>query len=201
MTGNQPTPTDQKKQLRLRLRQLRRSLTPAQQQRAAAALAQHLSQHLWFRRAKHIAFYLPNDGEIDPTPLLELALAQGKHCYLPVVMAGGKLQFRALEAGTRLTINKYKIVEPAVGARVRPTWLLDLILLPLVGFDLQGNRLGMGGGYYDRTLAKVKGKPTPSQRRIGLAHQCQQLGSLDGDCWDIPLAAIATDKAIRLISN
>ncbi|MDN3637439.1 5-formyltetrahydrofolate cyclo-ligase [Simiduia curdlanivorans] len=201
MTINPATGTDQKKQLRLRLRQLRRSLTPAQQQRAAASLAQHLSQHLWFRQAKHIAFYLPNDGEIDPTPLLELALAQGKHCYLPVVMSGGKLQFRALEVGTRLTINKYNIIEPDLGARVRPVWLLNLILLPLVGFDLHGNRLGMGGGYYDRTLAAVKGRPTPSRRRVGLAHQCQRLASLDGDCWDIPLAAIATDKAFRLIGN
>ncbi|BFM13163.1 5-formyltetrahydrofolate cyclo-ligase [Simiduia litorea] len=201
MINNQTTPSDRKKQLRQQLRQLRRSLTPAQQKRAAACLAQHISQHLWFRQAKHIAFYLPSDGEIDPAPLLALALALGKKCYLPVVLPSGKLQFRTIKAGTRLTLNKYHIVEPALGARARPAWLLDLILLPLVGFDLRGNRLGMGGGYYDRTLATVQGRPKPCRRRIGLAHQCQQVTALHGDSWDIPLAAIATDKALRLIGN
>lgn len=192
---------DAKKQLRQQLRQARRALSQVQQQRAAARLAQRLSQHLWFKQAHHIGFYLANDGEIDPTPLLNIARALGKQCYLPVVLNGGKMQFRAIQPGTRLTLNQYNIVEPGLGARYRPAWLLDLVLVPLVGFDLQGHRLGMGGGYYDRAFASIQGKPRPSRRRIGLAHECQKLTTLAVDSWDIPLAAIATDQRFSTIGS
>ena len=71
--------------LRRQLRQARRSLSPLQQQRAARALYRQLAQHPLFRRARHIAFYLPNDGEIDPRLLLREAQRRGKIAYLPVL--------------------------------------------------------------------------------------------------------------------
>lgn len=189
----------QRQALRRQLRAKRRALSPAQQRQAALQLAQHLHRHLWFARARHIAFYLPADGELDPRPLLNLALAAGKHCYLPVVKANGELIFRRYQPGTPLTINRFGIAEPNACARLRPAWLMQLTLMPLVGFDLCGTRLGMGGGFYDRTFATRPGRPRALGKRIGLAHSCQQAPKLPLASWDIPLHAIATESRLYLI--
>lgn len=143
-------------QLRRLLRNARRALTPAQQSQAAAGLYRQLAQHPLFRRARHIALYLPNDGEIDPRLLLREAHKRGKHVYLPVLHAWPRTRmvFQRFEPGERLRPNRFRIPEPVVERkRQRPIWALDLILLPLVGFDEVGGRLGMGGGFYDRSLA------------------------------------------------
>lgn len=189
----------QRQQLRSQMRARRRALSAAQQMRAAQSLATHLSQHLWFRQAKHIAFYLPNDGEIDPRPLLNLGLALGKACYLPVITPQQQLIFRRTDGHSALVTNRYGIAEPAQGAPFRPHWLLDLVLLPLVAFDNAGNRLGMGGGYYDRTFATRPHRPHPMGRRLGLAHSCQRVGCLASASWDIPLHAIATESGTQSI--
>ncbi|UTA48433.1 5-formyltetrahydrofolate cyclo-ligase [Simiduia sp. 21SJ11W-1] len=178
--------------IRRLLRARRRALSSVEQQRAAVQLATHLAGHLWFKQAQHIAFYLPNDGEIDPTPLMQLALAQAKRCYLPVVTGRGLLQFKRYLPGQRLKRNRYGIAEPRPGAPVRPAWLIDLTLLPLVGYNHQGHRLGMGGGYYDRTFGNT-GLPRAIGRRLGLAHSCQLWPALTAEHWDIPLHAIATE--------
>ncbi|HBP2722431.1 TPA: 5-formyltetrahydrofolate cyclo-ligase, partial [Pseudomonas aeruginosa] len=97
--------------------------------------------------------------------------------------------------GERWTRNRFRISEPLADAgRQRKAWALDLVLLPLVGFDEQGGRLGMGGGFYDRSLAylarrKNGHKPT----LIGLAHECQKVDRLALASWDIPLAGTVTD--------
>lgn len=182
--------------LRQQLRARRNALSPQQQQRAAQQLTQQLSRHLWFKQAQHIGFYLPSDGEIDPCPLLRLALALGKSCYLPVILAKNRLQFRRVTTHTPLIKNRFGIGEPPAGTQIRPNWLLDLVFMPLVGFDLHGNRLGMGGGYYDRSFSHSTSQPHPVGRRVGLAHSCQQVTSLIPAHWDVPLAAIATEQKI-----
>lgn len=193
--------TDERQQLRSQMRARRRALSAAAQTRAGIALATHLSQHLWFRQAHHIAFYLPNDGEIDTRPLLQLSWALGKQCYLPVVTDRRQLHFRQVREHTRLVNNRYGIAEPPQGAPYRPHWLLNLILLPLVAFDPTGNRLGMGGGYYDRTFASHPHRPRPSGRRLGLAHSCQRVSALTRAHWDIPLHAIATESKLLPVSR
>ncbi|CAI3810643.1 5-formyltetrahydrofolate cyclo-ligase [Pseudomonas sp. MM223] len=100
--------------------------------------------------------YLPNDGEIDPRLLLREAQRRGKRTYLPVLHAWPRTRmvFQRFEQGEKLKPNRFRIPEPVTDRkRQRPIWALDLILLPLVGFDEVGGRLGMGGGFYDRSLA------------------------------------------------
>ncbi|AFU99966.1 5-formyltetrahydrofolate cyclo-ligase [Simiduia agarivorans] len=189
----------QRQSLRRELRARRRALPQRQQKSAALALAEHLHKHLWFARAKHVAFYLPADGELDPRPLLNLALAAGKHCYLPVVQKNGRLHFRRYRPGTMLRANRFGIPEPTASAPQRQPWLLQLVLLPLVGFDLCGGRLGMGGGYYDRTFCHRPGHPRPQGKRIGLAHSCQQVVRLPVASWDVPLHAIATEARLHAV--
>ncbi|SDH05822.1 5-formyltetrahydrofolate cyclo-ligase [Pseudomonas benzenivorans] len=185
-------------QLRRLLRQTRSALDAPTQRRAAQGLYRQLIHHPCFRRARHIALYLPNDGEIDPRPLLRAAQRRGKATYLPVLSdwPRSKMVFQRVRSQEKMVPNRFRIPEPRKNrAQQRKIWTLDLILLPLVGFDRHGGRLGMGGGFYDRSLGyremrKNWHKPT----LLGLAHECQQVDRLAMASWDVPLAATVTDK-------
>lgn len=182
---------------RRELRRRRRHLSAAQQRRASAQLARVLRRRLEFRRARRLAFYLASDGEIDPAPLLALARAAGKVCYLPVLhpLGHNRLHFARYRPGQRLARNRYGIPEPRLQTRPgTPAWALDIVFLPLVGFDRHGHRLGMGGGFYDRTLAFKRHRHAPRPLLIGLAHSLQELGTIAAQPWDVTLDAIATER-------
>ncbi|CRL97788.1 MULTISPECIES: 5-formyltetrahydrofolate cyclo-ligase [Pseudomonas] len=185
-------------QLRRMLRKARRALTPSEQRQAAQGLYRQLAQHPLFRRAKHISLYLPTDGEIDPRLLLRAAQRRGKATYLPVLSAWPrtKMVFQRVRPGETLRPNRFRILEPRVNARrQRKVWALDLVLLPLVGFDDVGGRLGMGGGFYDRSLAYLaRRKHWRKPTLLGLAHECQKVDRLAQASWDVPLAGTVTDR-------
>lgn len=186
-------------QLRRKLRAQRRALSRQAQKQAALGLYKQLAQHPLFRRAQHIALYLPNDGEIDPRPLLRAAQQRGKATYLPVLSPWprSKMVFQRIRAGDPLLKNRFGIYEPRRNCKTqRKVWTLDLMLLPLVGFDRHGARLGMGGGFYDRSLAyRSMRKNWHNPTLLGLAHECQQVDRLAMASWDVPLQATVTDKA------
>ena len=189
--------------LRRQLRAARRALSPLEQHQASQRLWRQLAQHPLFRRARHIAFYLANDGEIDPAILLEHAQRLGKHCYLPVITGwpADRMHFQRLVPGQRWITNRFGIREPLVDPdlQARP-WRLDLVLMPLVGFDEAGNRLGMGGGFYDRTFAYRRRRQCwAGPRLLGLAHHCQKVAQLPTASWDIPLDGIVSDQQIILL--
>lgn len=191
-----------RQQLRQDIRRKRRALTRTQQLRAAKRLHAQLCRRPDFIRARHIALYLPNDGEIDPRPLLESCWKMGKKTYLPVLhpILHNRLWFVPFDRQTKLVRNIYKIEEPPIiKAPRRPPWALDLVLLPLVAFDADGNRMGMGGGYYDRTFSfKSRRQSIPGPKLIGLAHELQRVERLPVENWDIPLAGIISDQASYL---
>ena len=184
--------------LRRKLRHARRQLTPAQQRLAARRLYRQLAQHPRFRRARHIALYLPNDGEIDPRLLLQAAQRRGKATYLPVLnpWPRTRMVFQRIKPGERLRRNRFGIFEPVIRtARQRRVWALDLLLMPLVGFDGNGGRLGMGGGFYDRSLAyRAMRKKSHKPTLLGLAHECQRVDRLPLESWDVALQATVTDQ-------
>ncbi|MGY2289311.1 5-formyltetrahydrofolate cyclo-ligase [Pseudomonas sp. SDO528_S397] len=184
-------------QLRRMLRKARRALTPAEQRQAAKGLYRQLAQHPLFRRARHISLYLPTDGEIDPRLLLREAQRRGKATYLPVLSAWPrtKMVFQRIRPGEALIPNRFRILEPRVNvSRQRKVWALDLVLLPLVGFDDEGGRLGMGGGFYDRSLAYLaRRKHWHKPTLLGLAHECQKVARLAQASWDVPLQGTVTD--------
>ena len=186
-------------QLRRMLRKARRALTPSQQRQAARGLYKQLAQQPLFRRARHISLYLPTDGEIDPRLLLRAAQRRGKATYLPVLSAWPrtKMVFQRIRPGEKLKPNRFRILEPRANlARQRKIWALDLVLLPLVGFDDVGGRLGMGGGFYDRSLAYLaRRKDWRKPTLLGLAHECQKVERLAQASWDVPLQGTVTDKA------
>lgn len=179
---------------RRELRGRRRALSVQAQRVAARKLAQRLRTLPALKSARHVALYWPNDGEIDPRLLQRLKLRH-QHIYLPVLHAcpANTLRFVRWGRGERLAKNRFGIPEPHP-AHSRPARAMDVILLPLVGFDAQGNRLGMGGGFYDRTLAFLRRVPRPFPLLVGVAHACQQVDLLETAPWDVPLALIVTDK-------
>ncbi|PSW04682.1 5-formyltetrahydrofolate cyclo-ligase [Photobacterium lipolyticum] len=187
-------PSSSRQHIRQHIRLRRRGLSPLQQQHAAHDLLILFQQVASVIDAHHIALYLSNDGEIDTQPLIDWLWRHGKSVYLPVLhpFSKGQLLFLHYTPDTRMTLNKYQIQEPVLDIRlVKPVNELDLICTPLVAFDSTGQRLGMGGGYYDRTLNRwhhEKQGPRP----LGLAHDCQQVENLPFEAWDVPLPEIIT---------
>jgi 5-formyltetrahydrofolate cyclo-ligase len=185
-------------EIRNTIRSKRRALTTAQQQAAGENLAALISQQNFFLRAKRIGIYLANDGEIDPSLLMGIALNAKKDCYLPIIhpLQFNRLYFGQYREGDQLKSNRFGILEPQFNsATIVPLWTLDLILLPLVAFDRSGSRIGMGGGFYDRTLAACANQPR-RPNLIGLAHGCQEVENISQQSWDIPLDQIITDREI-----
>ena len=180
-----------KAQLRNELRQRRQALGPAEQLAAAKAAAAFILQLPDWPGARRIALYLAADGEIDTGELAQLARSQDKQLFLPVIERDNHLSFAAWLPGSHLAANRYGIPEPSGDAKRCATNTLDIIFLPLVGWDLHGGRLGMGGGFYDRTLAGTSGPVL-----VGLAHGNQQVDRIPREDWDIPLDFIATDTAL-----
>ncbi|WP_331352782.1 5-formyltetrahydrofolate cyclo-ligase [Cellvibrio sp. UBA7671] len=190
-----------KKQLRNELRARRHALNPTQQLQASMFLLRHLMKLPQFMRARNVALYMANDGEIDPEPIIRQLWKMEKHCFLPVLRPDKRkdLWFVEYTPDAPLTKNRFGIPEPDFRSQHRMSaQLLDVVLMPLVGFDRTGARLGMGGGFYDATFAFKQKKLTGKPVLIGLAHACQQVDALATDTWDIPLFAIATDKEIIL---
>ena len=179
--------------LRDSLRQARQALTPKLQNQANQAVCDLLQQQDFFRAAEHIAFYQAFDGEIDPRPLLDLALSQGKHCYLPIIAAGNPdmLSFAPFDKNTILVKNNWGIPEPPQPNELVPPTHFDLVLVPLVGFDQNCFRLGMGKGFYDRTFGFRRRRHSP--RLIGVAHECQRVPALEAQDWDIRMDRIVSD--------
>jgi 5-formyltetrahydrofolate cyclo-ligase len=180
------------------IRTKRQQLAAQVQQQASLELVKQCTQLVELQHAQHIAIYLSSDGELDTKPLIEQLWHQSKSVYLPVIhpFSAGQLLFLHYQHDTELVLNRYRIAEPKLQKDlIIPTTQLDLIFTPLVAFDNQGQRLGMGGGYYDRTLSGwfnsgLGAKP------IGLAHDCQQVETLPSEVWDIPLPKIVTPSKI-----
>jgi len=191
-------------ELRRTIRIQRRATTPEQRHRASHAVVDSISSSRLFKRSRHIALYLANDGELDPSLLAEYAHQHGKRLYLPVLspVRQNRLQFAPYHPNTLLAENRFGIPEPVVSQRqMIPPRALDLVLAPLVAFDNSGNRLGMGGGFYDRTFAFLHHRRHwQKPRLLGIAYEFQRVALLPHQQWDVPLSGIATEAGIEYFS-
>ena len=188
----------EKSGLRDTLRRRRRAVDAETRRRAAADLAALIAELPAARDASRVALYLATDGEMDAGGVLDWALACGKKCYVPIVGDDRELQFAAVTAETVFRDNRFGIAEPVIDddESLINARELDLVLLPLVGFDGDGNRLGMGGGFYDATFAYKKDDRAAAPKLVGLAFELQRVEKIAADGWDIPINAVATEKRI-----
>ncbi len=186
------------REIRRLCRARRRALGPRiQKQHAELALKRLLNSGL-ILKAERIALYLAADGELDPERIADRLASGPQQLFLPVLhpAPGSGMWFLPWRPGEPLLKNRFGIPEPPIrNHRPTPPWALDLILLPLVAFDDRGNRLGMGGGFYDRTLACTRNPGhLPRPLLFGLAHECQRVERLATNPWDIPLDGVLTES-------
>lgn len=194
MPDTQAERPDERQSLRQLIRQRRKSLSQAEQQEAAQQLVLRFQEHPEILAASRIALYLANDGELNPLPAIHWLWAQHKEVFLPILhpFTPGHLLFQRYTATSPMTRNRFGIPEPELDMlQVVPHSALDLICTPLVAFDAAGNRLGMGGGYYDRTLTSWH-EHRLGPKPLGLAHDCQQVEAVPKEQWDVPLPQIIT---------
>jgi len=182
-----------KNQIRKKLRAQRALLTLEERTTAAEKITTQLKNMPFFKNALSIALYMPLHGEVETAFIRKLAYEKGKHCYLPR-LTPPFLQFHATLPKTPLFPNQWGILEPPTNTLSLAAQKLDLVLLPLVAFDEKGNRLGMGGGYYDQTFAFKKNQASPLL--VGLAYAFQQVNCVPHNELDVYLDAIITENQI-----
>lgn len=186
--------------LRRELRQRRALLRPGERLAAADAVARHLGERAELREPGYVGGYWAVNGEL-PLHAVQMRLAPGQVWCLPVVQADGGLAFAPWRAGDALEANRYGIPEPVLApASLLAPGAMQLVLLPLLGFDRQGHRLGMGGGYYDRAFAFRRERPAPPLL-VGVGYACQELPGLDPQDWDVGLDAVVTEHGFLPIGR
>ncbi len=190
--------TDSRNKRRASLREARQELSQEQQETASVALFTLVGSQDFFRVAQRIAFYQATDGEIAPRRLLDLALSEGKSCFLPVIAQDNPefVSFSPYDASTELVPNKWGIDEPPAPEVLVPATNFDVVFVPLTGFSKDGFRLGMGKGFYDRSFSFKIFNRRSSPLLVGLAHECQLIDSFPVESWDVRLDAVCTDKKI-----
>lgn len=186
--------SETRRALRRLLRDRRRAVPAPAAARAARRATRQLLRSPQFRRAQHIALFLSADGELPTDPFAAAARAHGKCLYLPVVHRDGRLAFRRWHRRGPLRNNRFGIAEPARAPR-RAAGQLDLVLVPLVAFDACGGRLGMGGGFYDRTFA-FRRRRIRRPWLVGWAYEFQRLAAVPIAPWDVTLDAVATERRL-----
>jgi 5-formyltetrahydrofolate cyclo-ligase len=183
--------------LRAQLRAKRKSVSPEQRSLAARRVAKNVDRAFRLRAGHRIAIYASLLEELDTAPLIELARRRGCRIFLPRInRRTGHLRFFESLAGCRETVNHLGIVEPHGTETLSARWL-DLVLMPLVGFDARGMRLGMGGGFYDRTFAfRNIHTAWRRPRLVGVAYSFQQLPSITQAAHDVRLDAVVTEEGV-----
>jgi 5-formyltetrahydrofolate cyclo-ligase len=183
--------------LRRELRARRRAIQGTARRQAARQLARQVDAARLLRPGRRVGLYLATSEEIDTTPLLNLARVRGCHIVLPriVSLRHDRMRFHDWAGAARR--GAFGIREPS-GGRMRAARELDVVFLPLVGFDSHGNRIGMGRGFYDRHFAhRLRMVRYRRPLLVGLAYDVQQVVALVRAAHDVPLDAIVTQSSIR----
>ncbi|HWY24635.1 MAG TPA: 5-formyltetrahydrofolate cyclo-ligase [Nevskia sp.] len=184
-----------KTELRLSLRRMRVAIPGPQRRRSARQAARQLLHWRSLNRARDIAVYLSVRSELSTAPLIALLLRRGHRLWAPVTGAGQRMRFAPLRTHSCLRRGALGLPQVTHTRPLRSARSLDLILLPLLGFDARGRRLGNGGGYYDRALAAVRNVRRPLL--VGYAYAAQEIAAVPAEPWDVRLDAAVTERGRR----
>jgi 5-formyltetrahydrofolate cyclo-ligase len=184
-----------KRELRKILRQRRLGIGKSQRKHCERRIACQLLRRRRVRRARNIAVYLSMGSELATTILIARLLRQGRTLWAPLASRTPRLRFVPLRQDSKLRRGPFGLRQPACTRPCRDPRRMDLILLPLLGFDAQGHRLGNGGGYYDRALATQRlGRQA---LLLGYAYAAQELPAIPADPWDVRLDAVITEQGLQ----
>ncbi|TDJ43609.1 MAG: 5-formyltetrahydrofolate cyclo-ligase [Gammaproteobacteria bacterium] len=181
--------------LRTQLKARRALLSDQYIETASQKFSDNFWQMQFTKRAQRIAVYMPTRGEIDCQPIIDMAWMRKKRIFAPI-LRGKQINFAPLNPDSKLVLNRYNILEPVYSkcSLIKPRQL-DIVIVPLLAFDSNLNRLGMGGGYYDRSFAFSKTNlHWRHPRLVGAAYSFQHVDSLQPTSWDVPLHCVITEK-------
>lgn len=185
---------DARRRLRQQLQTRRRALTPAQINNRSTHICKRLRPLI--AHSSSVAGYLAVGAEVQINSVAQELLEDQVEYYLPVVLEHQQMKFAQWNEHTLMGSNRYGISEPLIDPQLLVSGMsLDTVLVPLVGFDNHLNRLGMGGGYYDRCFAQRQSQAAPPTL-IGVAYECQCVSSVYPDSWDVPLDIIVTEDRV-----
>lgn len=192
-------------EIRKQLRTQRNNLSHSEQTLHATQVFNHfirlLSTKKAFQQKQNIALFLSQDGELSTQQAIQYLWDNTSHnVYLPVLETKGEwhMAFANYTPKSKMIKNQFGILEPDTPhSQHLDGQAMEWVFMPLVGFDLNGNRLGMGGGYYDRTFEFKLKKPNNTTQLIGWAHQCQQTATLPHEEWDVPLNGVITEQGYQ----
>lgn len=186
-----------RRELRQQLAERRRSLTPPQRMAAAQGLRRSLELLPEYHTDTRVAGYWACDGELPLNLVIPPLATRGQQFLLPLIGQDNLLRFAPWAAGDEVQPNRFSIPEPVAPREWLAPFQLDLVLVPLLGFDRHGNRIGYGGGYYDRSFAFLKDQLRPTEPLlVGIAYDFQELPQITPESWDISLDFIATDHEL-----
>lgn len=194
--ANVDTPA-QRRELRQRLAERRRALTPQQRILAAQGVRRSLEQLPEYHTDARVAGYWATNGELPLNLAIAPLAARGQQFLLPVIDAAKELRFAPWRSGDPVQANRHGIPEPVEQGALLAAFQLDLVLVPLLAFDRRGYRLGYGGGYYDRSFAFLREQLRPTEPLlVGIAYDFQELEIVNEQPWDVALDFVATDREL-----
>ena len=181
--------------IRRRLKEVRSNLDPSYREQASQVIADKVIRSNWFYSAENVGCYLATHVEVDTSAIILRAWQMKKRVFVPVVRENLSMQFHEIDSDTELYRSDFGLYEPLDG-KVIPVRELDVVITPLVAFDDAGNRIGMGGGCFDRTFAFLKHRKFYLRPKlVGVAFACQQIEKVNANPWDIRLFQIITDNS------
>ena len=180
--------------LREHLKLKRKNLSNKESHGMSHAISHKIIRSKWIRQHKNVGIYHPVNGEANTLQLIEFMWSINQQVFLPIINKKS-LKFGKLNPDSKLTKNHFGIPEPSITKKNQISANhLDMVFVPLVAFDLNGFRIGMGSGYYDRTFEKrLAIKDTKSPVLIGLAYEFQKQECLNHQPWDVPLDMVVTE--------
>ena len=198
-----PSPADAARNaLRTQLRERRAAISTADRIAATMSLVEHLEAIPEFLTDTNVAGYWAIAGELPLAAIIGNLRARGQVYHLPVIDEHKRLKFAAWWPGMDIATNRLGIPEPAdTDASLAPD-ALDVVLVPLLGFDRRGHRLGFGGGYYDRSFAFLRDVERPAKPLlVGIGYALQEVERVPHEDWDVPLDYVATERELIDFTN
>lgn len=179
--------------LRRRGRRARAELTPRYRAEASERIVDSVIRSGWFRRARLLACYLSVADEVETWALIERAWRMKKRIFVPVTKKNSRMLFREITPETMLERSRFGLLEPRDGMTIAPR-RLDVVITPVVVYDEFRHRIGMGGGYFDRTFAFLRHRRDYWRPKlVGLAYACQKVEKIPANPWDIRVFEIVSE--------